>query len=366
MPIKVQCACGAAFAAKDELAGRLVKCPKCQQPLQIPNGSPAAAVAGAAHAQRGAPAPGGRQLAAPLPSQGPGGPPSTHSLFDEVGLKAQQAGTVPCPGCAQPMPVNALVCIKCGYNKKLGRRMETVRQVEEAPLPGGHSVSVNELLDKAAQRIADEKEEERKKTREGLPFWVYGIGIVACIGFMITMMLLPPQIALMTGGVVIYGLALLINLYAHIRIVIIAFNESVGQGICVLIIPCYEAFFIFTHWDQCGGYFLMALATNLVTKLVDFAMQAGLGAEEEDAYRVDPLPPAVAKAGFDYYPIPLRKAEVSSDGEAFRNSCLVRSHRAGANRQQVPSIAYVSTASLDGRVGRQSGAWQTGRGQCRC
>ena len=292
MPIKVQCACGAAFAAKDELAGRLVKCPKCQQPLQIPGGSPAAAA-------------GAKSLAAPLPSQGPGHP-STHSLFDEVGLKAQQAGTAPCPGCGQGMPLNAVICIKCGYNKKLGRRMETVRQVEEPSLPGGHSVSVNELLGNAAQRIADEKEEERKKTREGLPFWVYLIGIGACIGFMVTMMLLPPRIAVMTGGVVMWILTVGIYFYAWIRIIMIAFNESVTQGICVIVVPCYAWIFTMMHWDQCGTYFLMVLASNLVRGIVEFALQSQLEAEEE-AYRLEPPPAAVAHVDFDYYPVPLRK-----------------------------------------------------------
>jgi hypothetical protein len=28
---------------------------------------------------------------------------------------------------------------------------------------------------------------------------------------------------------------------------------------------------------------------------------------EEEAYRLDPVPPAVAMADFDYHPIPLRK-----------------------------------------------------------
>ncbi|HEY2413950.1 MAG TPA: hypothetical protein VGI40_17005, partial [Pirellulaceae bacterium] len=46
MAIKVQCSCGKAFAAKDELAGKTVKCPGCQKPLKIPGGTaPAKATA---------------------------------------------------------------------------------------------------------------------------------------------------------------------------------------------------------------------------------------------------------------------------------------------------------------------------------
>jgi hypothetical protein len=311
MPIKVQCACGAAFAAKDELAGRTVKCPKCQQPLKIPaGGAPVAATAPrpAAPAQPASQQPPNRQISAPLPSQS-GGPGGNHGLYDEIGLKAQQAGTSPCPGCAKPMPVNAVVCIQCGYNKKLGRRMETVKQGEAALLPGGHNVTVDDLLSKAAQSIADDKEEERKKTREGMPWWVYMIGIFACIGFMITMMILPKHIALATGGVIIWGLCVVVNIYATIRIYMIAFNESVGEGVMCLICGLYQLYFIFTHWDQCGGYIIMQMGTNIVSSLVQFALEASLGGmEEEEAYRLDPLPPAVAKADFEYYSIPLRKA----------------------------------------------------------
>ena len=44
MPIPVQCECGQSFRAKDELAGRRVKCPKCGQALAIPD--PAAEAGG--------------------------------------------------------------------------------------------------------------------------------------------------------------------------------------------------------------------------------------------------------------------------------------------------------------------------------
>jgi hypothetical protein len=38
MPISVTCQCGQSFRAKDDLAGKRVKCPKCGQPLTIPGG----------------------------------------------------------------------------------------------------------------------------------------------------------------------------------------------------------------------------------------------------------------------------------------------------------------------------------------
>jgi hypothetical protein len=291
MPIKVQCACGAAFAAKDELAGRTVKCPKCQQPLAIPAaGAPAMpAAAPRAPAAGGA----GRPLGSPLPSQGP--PPGGGDLFAEAGLHTFQAGTQPCPGCSAPLPDSAVLCVKCGYNRKLGRRMETIKQVGGTLLPGGHSVTADELLQRAARTIEEDKEEERKKTREGLPVWVYGIGLIACVGFMVAMAWLPPQIALLTGGILIYGIALIVNLYSVVRILIIAFTEGIGHGIGCLFCGLYMLVYCFMRWDQCGGYFLMMFFTNIITNLIAFILQLVLAtsADDEEAY-IPPLPEATA------------------------------------------------------------------------
>jgi hypothetical protein len=308
MPIKVTCQCGKSFAAKDELAGKAVKCPNCQQPLRIP-GAPAASSPRAP----AAPQPG---LAQPLPSAAPrqpatsasafGPPPGAgggvHSLFDEVGLKQAPTGAIMCPGCAQPLPPNAVICIKCGYNTKLGRRMETVRMGAEGSGPGGHDATTADLMNKAAISIEEDKEEERKKTREGAPWWVYLIGLVFSIGFIIMMMLLPRQVALMTGGVVMYGLAFIVNTYAWVRVLIIAFTESVGHGIGCLICGLYFLIYCWMRWDQCGGYFLMMVATNVVSNLVMWAIQAGAGMGGEEEARVPPPPPpppaAIARADF--------------------------------------------------------------------
>jgi hypothetical protein len=115
MPIKVTCQCGKSFAAKDELGGKAVKCPNCQQPLRIPLAQSAAPLPSAAP-RAGAAAPAGFSP-----------PGDAHSLFDEVGLKQAPVGATMCPGCAAPLTPGAVVCIKCGYNMKLGRRMETMR-----------------------------------------------------------------------------------------------------------------------------------------------------------------------------------------------------------------------------------------------
>ncbi|MBI1916329.1 MAG: hypothetical protein HYS12_16595, partial [Planctomycetes bacterium] len=40
MPIKVQCDCGRTMTVRDELAGKLARCPACKRPVRVPSGKP--------------------------------------------------------------------------------------------------------------------------------------------------------------------------------------------------------------------------------------------------------------------------------------------------------------------------------------
>jgi len=192
MPIKVQCACGKAFAAKDELAGKTVKCPGCQKPLKIPGGAPAVAKAPAKAAP---PKPAAAAAATPkapaakAPPAPAAAPPSPYSLFDEIGLQAAAANTRPCPGCTEPMPIDAVVCIKCGYNSNLGRRMQTVKVGSAGASEGGHGVIVEELMNRAAVTMEEDAQEEVKKTKSGMPWWVFLILLIALVSFAAWMLL---------------------------------------------------------------------------------------------------------------------------------------------------------------------------------
>jgi hypothetical protein len=98
------------------------------------------------------------------------------------------AGTRPCPGCTEPLPEEAVVCIKCGYNTKIGRRMETMKVGMDAGA-GGHGAVASDLLENAARVMDEDVEEEKKKTTAGMPWWVYLIGLAILIGFATCMLL---------------------------------------------------------------------------------------------------------------------------------------------------------------------------------
>jgi hypothetical protein len=94
-------ACGKSFRWKPEIAGRSAKC-ACGSKLVVPKDAPAAT----------APAP----------------PPPI--------VKAA-APTTNCPICKASVPKDAVLCVKCGYNFKTGKRLAAVvvesDPVEEEP-----------------------------------------------------------------------------------------------------------------------------------------------------------------------------------------------------------------------------------------
>lgn len=88
MAIDVTCECGQRLIAKDSLAGRVVKCPMCARQVEVPQTEERNPVL---------------------------------EILDEEGVY----GSTDCPNC---IPPHEIICIKCGYNKELGRKMGTNRR----------------------------------------------------------------------------------------------------------------------------------------------------------------------------------------------------------------------------------------------
>ena len=274
MPIKVTCACGQSFAAKDELAGRTVKCPKCSRPLAIP----------AAGAAAPAPSPQPQPVAQPSVAAPAGYQPS--GLFDEVGISSAPVGTQPCPGCRAPMPMHAVVCVQCGYNLKLGRKMETMRVGADGEVVGPSSV-VDTVLARAARSIEEDKEEERKKTREGLPWWAYLVMLLGVLGFLSMMMLIPQDSAMKVAGGGLAFIGWLLCVYSGVCILVTAFRESPLQGVLCLLCGPYQLVYIIMRWDQCAGFFFMNLGGSVIVGLgVGVMMLSEIMQGEETALRM--------------------------------------------------------------------------------
>lgn len=232
MPIKVSCKCGQSFMAKDDLEGQTLLCPKCHQPLTI-------------HANGGA---------------------NKHheegldEILEEVGLK-EYAGPR-CPRCQAPMKPNAVICVECGYNLQTGEVLPQPK-IHKAG-ERGHGEAAEVLLERAAERIQEEKLEEKKMRKQGLPAWVLFLALAGLTGFAVSMFLIPRDRAFLISGGLLAGAGYLYATYCQIRILINAFRESVVCGLLYLFLPLYPLYYIFTRWDQCGGLFLLSILGNII------------------------------------------------------------------------------------------------------
>ncbi len=106
MAIKVTCSCGKTVSAKDELAGKRVKCPDCSEPISIPAESAFQEV--------------GSDMA---------------GLLDEIGMEATRTG-VRCPNCRSDLEADAILCVDCGYNLESGKVLKTDSFVKKRKISG--------------------------------------------------------------------------------------------------------------------------------------------------------------------------------------------------------------------------------------
>lgn len=123
MPISVVCQCGAKLNAKDEWAGKTLKCPKCSQPVKVPAAGAAAAKPAATAKPSAAPASAPKK--APAKEAAPAAAHSVNSLLDEIGLAPPSRSAVTCPNCGADMKEGDVLCITCGFNTQTKKRVNS-------------------------------------------------------------------------------------------------------------------------------------------------------------------------------------------------------------------------------------------------
>ena len=231
MPINVACRCGQRLSAKDELAGKTVKCPKCGQPVTVPKG----------------------MEIAKNRAEGVG------SLLDDAGLKA---GIERCPGCGTELPAEAILCVMCGFDLRRGHRLKThigtVSDIDDEGLGELPYHGVPEL-DDAERSIARDKREQ-EKLKKGVPWWMLLLAFLGLVGFVVGMVSMPQNRVMYTSGMVLQVAGVLLSAFFVIRIWIVAFHDSTLQGLLVVFIPIYIFVYIAMHWDRCGGLFFFVVA----------------------------------------------------------------------------------------------------------
>jgi uncharacterized Zn finger protein (UPF0148 family) len=301
MPIKVTCQCGQSFAAKDEMAGKAVRCPKCKQPLKIPGGPsqrPAGPAQGGAGGRGQAPAAGG----APAAAAAAGG--DLGDLFDELGLEAPAPTETghPCPSCGRPMKQGAVLCVNCGFNLQTGQRVAS-----EAPPPppeeAAHGASAAEaMIARATKEIEGTPiSSDAQDFGEGTnPLaWVLLLCLPLLLGlsvFAVSMWgnYIRSYMDFISAGagksnwtlvtLALLSLALtIVTMVAWFRIVFIALDEKIVFGVlCILLCGLGVPIYGIIRWQKCLTWtimFIVCIVLSIPLYIVQFFMFVAVQAQ---------------------------------------------------------------------------------------
>lgn len=277
MPIRVSCACGKSLTVKDELAGKAVKCPGCQQVVRIPAaGQPARPAAARSKSAR--PAAAGSKAARSSAARPAATPASSDldDLFDEAGLRATSGPT--CPACAAELKPGAVLCTNCGTNLQTGQRLTGYQQAKVEAV--GHG---NLQLDKAVADMKDHEAMNSRTLNAGMPGWFLAIMLVFVCFFTFAAVSIVNAAAAgdeATGlakalkgyaadssivwGCIISGLVL--QGIARIWLTVVGFMDSLGNGLVTLFM-----------WHKFLGQLSEHPVVGLVYALGLFTTLSGLG-----------------------------------------------------------------------------------------
>lgn len=152
MSIAFTCGCGKTLKAKDEWAGKKIKCPSCGEPVRIPAGGgdppsqagrPSSKSAGAKPAS-GGPKTKTAKKTAPVkkaasddidllpaddpPKRSEPDPMTDGEMFTEEQASSLRATSKACPFCKKPIFEGDPLCINCGTDLKTGKKIEKKRE----------------------------------------------------------------------------------------------------------------------------------------------------------------------------------------------------------------------------------------------
>lgn len=221
MAIKATCpSCSSTFNAKDTLAGRRVKCPKCGDKMMVP--------------EKRAPKAKKKKRVNP----GAGSFDVMDELLKEANVKSVARGSV-CDDCGSELQAGAVICVECGFNLETGSRLRTDMYEEE---------NFNDADETAAERMLRQAEKDIEATpinaddqdfgdgAESLVIaGVAGVILVILIGIALVVVYLMENLADVVHSSLISMIAGIIMSVACITwITIVAFMVKKSQGILCL------------------------------------------------------------------------------------------------------------------------------------
>jgi hypothetical protein len=266
MAIQFQCgSCGKTHQAKDELAGKSVKCPACSQPIQVP---------AAAAAQLSVQCPGcgagyrlGAQLAgkvvkckqcggqivvggaAPAAARqhaaAAAGPAfgSIGDLLDDAGPGKIIApptilpGQALCPNCQKPIAMGSALCVECGMDFRAGKAIAT--RIER-PRTEAEQARVDSWIALISVIV--------------LPFLLLipgAIGMICWLAFDLGKVEGFWGFVLKSGSLFLAVIGGSLTVLGYVSLLADALQEGAIKGLMFLFLPLYPIYFVATRWQKC-------------------------------------------------------------------------------------------------------------------
>ena len=206
------------------MAGKRVKCPKCNEPLTIPAAK------------------------APTPAARPGG--GIADLLDEVGVRGARLGAG-CPECGADVQPGAILCIHCGFNFATGRKMYT--EADDSQYQDAHGESnVGKLLAKAEREL-----DEAPISAEGEDFGdgpeayliaaIAGVAALVLAGIAVLTIILLDKLPQDVVALCSLLAAVVLANVGYWWITITAFMEKVGHGLGCFFCGFYAIYYAATR-----------------------------------------------------------------------------------------------------------------------
>ena len=160
MAIKASCSsCSTSFNAKDSLAGRRVKCPKCGDKITIPgvrSDSPGAKKSSKGAKSTKSSSASKNSAAAKKRRVNPAA--GTFNVMDdllnEANVKTKSKGAV-CDDCGAELELGAMICIECGFNLETGSKLRTDAFDDDTGENDYGTTSAEKMLRQAEKDIED-------------------------------------------------------------------------------------------------------------------------------------------------------------------------------------------------------------------
>ncbi len=257
MAIQATCGnCSQTFNARDELAGKRVKCPKCKERMVIPTASAAPRPAAVKSAAR---------VLDPM-----------EALLKEANVGEVSRGGPICPDCGAPISPGALICVDCGFNLETGKRLRTASENAEGEVDTGLT-DAEKIMRKAEADIEDTpiSGEDQDFGDGGDSFVIAGVAIVilailVAIGLAVIFSMDVISTYYNSGGISFMASCCL-WIGMTIWLSFVAFRSKIGHGIaCVLTLGLYCIIFGFMQ----GKSLLMPTIIMLVALVVGLASGA--------------------------------------------------------------------------------------------